>query len=63
MICPYNLRAKTDVQQWEQTPDDNQILTSGTTVTKVIYRYMECKQHECGAFYNGRCYYSNNERN
>ena len=62
MLCPYNLRCETQVQHWQQTPDDNQTLTDGTTVTSTFYKYMECKQHECGAYYNGRCHYSKTDK-
>ena len=58
MLCPYNLRCETQVQRWQQNPDDNQTLTDGATITRTFYKYMECKQEDCGAFYNGRCYYN-----
>ena len=58
MICPYNLRSETQIQEWKQTPDDDQVLTDGATVTRTVYKYMECKQHECGVYYNGRCHYN-----
>lgn len=57
MICPYNIRAKTEIQQWEQTPDENETSANGTTVARTVFKYMECKQSKCGAFYNGRCQY------
>lgn len=61
MICPYNLRCETQVQHWQQNPDDDQVLTDGATVTRTFYKYMERKQNECGAFYNGICHYSNKD--
>ena len=32
MLCPYNLRCETQVQRWQQNPDDNQTLTDGATI-------------------------------
>lgn len=58
MICPYNLKSETQIQQWQQEPDDNQTPTDGTTVTRTVYEYMECKQSECGAWHNGKCCYN-----
>lgn len=57
MICPYNIREETEINHWGQSHNDEQTPTSGTTVTRKIYKYMDCKQKECGAFYNGRCRY------
>ena len=37
MICPYNLKSETQIQQWQQEPDDNQTPTDGTTVTRTVY--------------------------
>ena len=59
MICPYNVISETEVQQWGQNTDE--MATDGTTITKTIYQYMECKQNDCGAFYNGICHYSNKD--
>lgn len=56
MICPYNVISETEVQQWGQNTDE--MATGGTTITKTTYQYMECKQNDCGAFYNGICHYS-----
>lgn len=58
MICPYNLKSETQIQQWQQEPDDNQTHTDGTTVTRTVYEYMECKQSECGTWHNGKCCYN-----
>ena len=61
MLCPYNLHSETQIQHWQQNPDDDQVLTDGATVTRTFYKYMECKQNECGEFYNGICHYSNKD--
>ena len=61
MLCPYNLHSETQIQHWQQNPDDDQVLTDGATVTRTFYKYMECKQNECGVFYNGICHYSNKD--
>lgn len=57
MICPYNLKAETTCQKWDQNSDENQILTDGKTTTRRVYEYMDCQKENCGAYYNGRCHY------
>lgn len=38
-MCPYCQTAKTEVQQWNQTPDENQTLTEGQTITRTVYTF------------------------
>lgn len=58
MKCPYNRKVETQVQKWEQSPDENQSLTDGKTVTQTVFELMDCEKENCGAWYNGKCCYS-----
>lgn len=59
MICPYNNKSETSIQNWTQDhDDDSQILTKGKTITQTIYEPMECQKENCGAWHNGRCNYN-----
>lgn len=57
-MCPYCKKTKTEFQQWNQNPDENQTLTEGKTATRTVYTYVECQREKCGAFYNGKCHYN-----
>ena len=58
MKCPYNFKCETQVQKWKQSPDENQILKNGTTVTQTVYELMDCMKEECGAWHDGKCCYA-----
>lgn len=62
MICPYNDRLQTTIQQWTQeySEENENQLPTGTTVTKVKFTPMECARENCGVFYDGRCHYNSN---
>lgn len=59
-MCPYCQAAKIEVQNWNQNPNEEQVLTEGRTVTRTVYTYVECKREKCGAFYDGVCHYNSN---
>ena len=59
MRCPYLLKSKTEIQVWNQTPDDNQTITDGTNGTKTIYEYEQCVKADCGAYCGGKCNFNN----
>lgn len=44
MKCPYNRKIETTVQNWKQTPDENQTLTEGETVTQTVFELMDCEK-------------------
>ena len=58
MKCPYNRKAETQIQVWNQVSDGNQVLTDGTTVMHIIFKLMDCEKENCGAYYEGRCRYN-----
>ena len=37
MKCPYNRKSETQLQNWNQNPDDNQNFTDGKTVTQTVF--------------------------
>ncbi len=58
MICPYNLKSETQMQYWQQNPENEQDTTDGANVTRTVYHYMQCLREHCGAWYNGKCCYN-----
>lgn len=58
MKCPYNVQNKTEILQWQNDIDDNGVVTGCNQITKGTFSLMECLREECGAFYDGRCHYS-----
>lgn len=60
MICPYNRKMERQVVQWTQNYDEDLTdrISDGETVTTTTFAMMECKQEECGAWYQGRCCYA-----
>lgn len=44
MKCPYHRRVETQVQKWNQNPDENQSLTDGKTVTQTVFELMDCEK-------------------
>ncbi len=59
MKCPFLIK-RTRVEKWQQSPDDDNttIVGNGTTIISEEEKHTDCLQHECGAYYNGRCHYS-----
>ena len=58
LICPYNIKSETSIQNWKQDhEDESQILTKGQTITQTVYEPMVCQKDERGAYYGGRCHY------
>lgn len=60
MVCPYNNKSETQIQAWKQEFDEeneSQTPKSGRTVTQTVWEPMECQRENCGAFFDGRCYY------
>ena len=53
MICPYN--TKVDVTVTETETDDERGIVK--TVTKTMYKMLDCHKEECGAWQDGRCNY------
>lgn len=47
MKCPYIRRVETQVQKWNQNPDENQSLTDGKTVTQTVFELMDCEKENC----------------
>lgn len=58
MQCPYNRKSETQLQNWNQNPDDNQNFTDGKIVTQTVFELMDCEKENCGAWHNGKCCYA-----
>lgn len=59
MKCPFLIK-KTRVEKWQQMPDDDNenMLSNGTTVISEEEKHTACLEYDCGAYYDGRCHYS-----
>lgn len=56
--CPF-LTNITYTEQWNQEPhSDGNIAEKGKTVYIKQECHTKCLEHECGAYYDGRCHYS-----
>ncbi len=65
MICPYNRKSETLREVWEQKSNEETETptpSSGEMVKTIVYKLMDCKKEQCGAYYNGRCHYFNSEQ-
>lgn len=58
MKCPYNKKSETQIQNWEQSPDEQQNFTDGKVITQTVFELMNCEKENCGAYHNGRCCYA-----
>lgn len=57
--CPFLIET-VRVEQWQQSADDENstIAGNGGTVISEKEKHTDCLEHECGAYYDGRCHYS-----
>lgn len=59
MKCPYNRKSETHYQCWTQKCDeDSQSPRTGSQVDRYIFELEDCLKEECGAWWNGRCWYA-----
>ena len=58
MKCPYNKKSETQIQNWEQSPDEQQNFTDGKVITQTVFELMNGEKENCGAYHNGRCCYA-----
>lgn len=56
--CPY-LTKKTRIEKFQQSPneDNENMVSDGTTTICEKEEHTNCLEHECGAYYDGRCHY------
>ena len=57
LICPYNVKSKSEIQSWNQENDENQMPKDGKTIIQTVYEQMECLRERCGVYYDGKCHY------
>lgn len=57
LVCPYNIKSKSEIQSWNQENDEDQTPKDGKTIIHTVYKQMECSKGNCGAYYGGRCHY------
>lgn len=64
MKCPYLHRVKVHTQSWVQIDknDDENEKHGGITSDLYEYEFAECEKENCGAYYDNRCHYHDNNR-
>lgn len=60
MRCPYACKTKTEFESWEQTLEDGTPV-KGKVMKQYAFQYEECIKEDCGAWYDGRCHYNDNQ--